>query len=166
MSTTQPRDRCPLCSPRAPKIAGRPERYFCDEHDIGVGNFYRGITLSRTRRAISNVGSHSGDRAVQALNEAGRFGFPGYSARILDEFGGMWEGFRAARSRRKVLTALAAHAWATDNEDLARRYLDDVANKARSTGDRRVVRAVAALQRRGRPPVSRAPRTRDAAGAG
>ena len=155
MSTTHPRDHCPLCSPGVPKIASRPEQYFCDEHDIGVGNFYRGVTLSRTRRAISNVGSRNGERAVEALNEAGRFGFPGYSARILDEFGGMWEGFRTARSRRKVLAALAAHAWATDNEDLARRYLDDVADKARSTGDRRVVRAVAALQQQGRPPVRR-----------
>ena len=157
MSTTQPRDRCPLCSPGAPKIASRPEQYFCDEHDIGVGNFYRSVTLSRTRRAIGNAGSRSVDRAVEALNEAGRFGFPGYSARILDEFGGMWEGFRAARSRRKVLAALTAHAWATEDESLARRYLDDVANKARSTGDRRVVRAVAALQQRGRSSVGRAP---------
>lgn len=156
MSTTQPRDRCPLCSPGAPKIASRPEQYFCDEHDIGVGNFYRGITLSRTRRAIRDAGSRSADRAVQALNEAGRFGFPGYSARILDEFGGMWEGFRTARSRRKVLAALTAHAWATDNESLARRYLDDVANRARSTGDRQVVRAVAALHQRGRPSATRA----------
>ena len=157
MSTTQPRDRCSLCSPGAPKIASKPEQYFCDEHDIGIGNFYRGITLSRTRRAISNVGSRSADRAVQALDEAGRFGFPGYSARILDEFGGMWEGFRTARSRRKVLAALTAHAWATDNEDLVRRYLDDVANKARSSGDRQVVRAIAALQQSGRPLVKRAP---------
>ena len=155
MSTTQPRDRCPLCSPRAPKIASRPDQYFCDEHDIGYGNFFRSITLSRTRRAIRNVGSRNADRAVHALNEAGRFGFPGYSARILDEFGGMWEGFRTARSRRKVLEALAAHAWATDDESLARSYLDDVANKARSTGDRHVVRAAAGLQQQGRPPVTR-----------
>ena len=155
MSTTQPRDRCPLCSPGVPKIASRPDQVFCDEHDIGVGNFYRGITLSRTRRAIRNVGSRSADRAVLALNEAGRFGFPGYSAMILSEFGGMWEGFRTARSRRKVLAALTAHAWATDSEILARQYLDDVANKARSTGDRRVVRAAAALQLQGRPPVRR-----------
>ena len=157
MSTTQPRDQCPLCSPGAPKIASRPEQYFCDEHDIGVGNFYRGVTLSRTRRAIRNVGSRNADRAVQALNEAGRFGFPGYSARILDEFGGMWEGFRTGRGRRKVLAALAAHAWATNDESLARAYLDDVASKARSTGDRQVVRAVAALHQLGRPsttPVS------------
>jgi len=155
MSTMQPRDRCPLCSPGAPKIASRPDQVFCDVHDIGVGNFYRGVTLSRTRRAIRDAGSRSAERAVQALNEAGRFGFPGYSARILDEFGGMWEGFRTARSRRKVLAALTAHAWATDSEILARQYLDDVANKARSTGDRRVVRAAAALQLQGRPPVRR-----------
>ncbi len=157
MAFTQSRDRCPLCSPGASKIASRSEQYFCDEHDIGVGNFYRSVTLSRTRRAIGNVGSRNADRAVQALNDAGRFGLPGYSARILDEFGGMWEGFRAARSRRKVLAALTAHAWATEDESLARRYLDDLADKARSTGDRRVVRAVAALRQRGRPLVGRAP---------
>ena len=155
MSTTQPRDRCPLCSPGAPKIASRPDQHFCDEHDIGYGNFFRSITLSRTRRAIRDAGSRNADRAVHALNEAGRFGFSGYSARILDEFGGMWEGFRTARSRRKVLEALAAHAWATGSESLARQYLDDVANKARSTGDRRIVRAVTALQQQGRPPVKR-----------
>jgi hypothetical protein len=144
-----------LCSPRAPKIASRPDQYFCDEHDIGYGNFFRSITLSRTRRAIGNAGSRNADRAVHALDEAGRFGFPGYSARILDEFGGMWEGFRTARSRRRVLEALATHAWATGSESLARQYLDDVANKARSTGDRRIVRAVAGLQQQGRPPVKR-----------
>ena len=155
MSTTQPRDRCPLCSPRAPKIASRPDQVFCDEHDIGFGNFTRSVTLSRIRRAIRDAGSRNADQAVRALDEAGRFGFPGYSARILDEFGGMWEGFRTARSRRKVLEALAAHAWATNDESLAREYLDDVASKARSTGDRQVVRAVAALRQRGRPSATR-----------